>query len=99
MHILRTSLLSHRPLSSSFLGLPYRILNINHKKELLRGLWVSSQTTSAIWGVHDSWIRRGFRERQGFTKDLWSALRSTTTTGKDVWDECAPSSLNPNNPT
>ena len=33
--------LSHRPPSSSFLGLPYRILNINHKKELLRGLWVS----------------------------------------------------------
>ena len=30
----------HRPLSSSFLGLPYRILNINHKKELLRGPWV-----------------------------------------------------------
>ena len=28
------------PLSGSFLGLPYRILNINHKKELLRGLWV-----------------------------------------------------------
>ena len=27
---------THRPLSSSFLGLPYRILNINHKKELLR---------------------------------------------------------------
>ena len=27
-------------LSSSFLGLPYRILNINHKKQLLRGLWV-----------------------------------------------------------
>ena len=32
---------THRPLSSSFLGLPYRILNINHKKELLRGLWVN----------------------------------------------------------
>ena len=31
---------THRPLSSCFLGLPYRILNINHKKELLRGLWV-----------------------------------------------------------
>ena len=29
---------THRPPSSSFL--PYRILNINHKKELLRGLWV-----------------------------------------------------------
>ena len=31
---------THRPLSSSFLGLPCRILNVNHKKELLRGLWV-----------------------------------------------------------
>ena len=31
---------TYRPLSSSFSGLPYRILNINHKKELLRGLWV-----------------------------------------------------------
>ena len=31
---------THRPLSSSFLRLAYRILNINHKKELLRGLWV-----------------------------------------------------------
>ena len=31
---------THRPLSSSFLGLPYRILDMNHKKELLRGLWV-----------------------------------------------------------
>ena len=26
---------AHRPLSSSFLGLPYRIPNISHKKELL----------------------------------------------------------------
>ena len=31
---------THRPLSSSFLGLPHRLLNVNHKKELLRGLWV-----------------------------------------------------------
>ena len=31
---------THRPLSSSFVGLPYRILNISHEKELLRGLWV-----------------------------------------------------------
>ena len=28
-------------LSSSFLGLPYRILYINPKKEVLRGLWVN----------------------------------------------------------
>ena len=34
--------LTHRPLSSSFLGLPYRILNIYHKKELLRSLRVNS---------------------------------------------------------
>ena len=32
---------THRPLSSSFLGLPYRILHTNHKKELLRGLGVN----------------------------------------------------------
>ena len=31
---------THRPLGSSFLGLPYRILNISQKKELLRDLWV-----------------------------------------------------------
>ena len=33
---------THRPLSSSLLGLPSLILNINHKKELLGGLWVDS---------------------------------------------------------
>ena len=31
---------THRLYSSSFLGLRYRILNINHKKELLWSLWV-----------------------------------------------------------
>ena len=31
---------THGPLSSSFVGLPHRILYINHKKELLGGLWV-----------------------------------------------------------
>ena len=31
---------THRLLGSSFLGLPYRILYINHRKELLRSLWV-----------------------------------------------------------
>ena len=31
---------THRLLSSSFLGLPYRILNMNNKKELLRSLSV-----------------------------------------------------------
>ena len=31
---------NHRLHSSSFLGLPYRILNISHKKEPLWSLWV-----------------------------------------------------------
>ena len=39
---------THRPLSSSFLGLPYRILNRNHKKELLRGPWVGRQSRPGI---------------------------------------------------
>ena len=39
---------THRPLSSSCLGLPYRILNINHKKELLRRLWVHSNSETYI---------------------------------------------------
>ena len=38
-------LTTHRPLSSSSLGLPYRILYINPKKELLRGLWVRLEVT------------------------------------------------------
>ena len=28
----------------AFMGLPYRILNMNPEKELLWGLWVNSQT-------------------------------------------------------
>ena len=32
---------TQRPLSSSFLEKPCRILKMNHKKELLRSLWVS----------------------------------------------------------
>ena len=41
---------THRPLSSSFLGLPYRLLNINHKKEILRGLWAECTTNSRVLG-------------------------------------------------
>ena len=37
---------THRLLGSSFLGLPYRILNMNPKKELLRSLWVVCCTTA-----------------------------------------------------
>ena len=30
------------------MGLPYRILNINHKKELLRGLWVNPRLVYVV---------------------------------------------------
>ena len=32
------TVITHRPPGSSFVGLPFWILNMNHKKELLRGL-------------------------------------------------------------
>ena len=37
---------THRPLSSSLSGVQYRILNINHNKELLRGLWGAMTASS-----------------------------------------------------
>ena len=40
---------TYMPVSSSFRGLPYRILNIDHnEKELLRGLWVSSTSKASL---------------------------------------------------
>ena len=39
--------LTHRLHSSSFLGLPYRILDTIHKKELHWSLWVGFR----IWGL------------------------------------------------
>ena len=35
---------TQRPHSSSFLGVPYRILNMNPQKELLWSLWVVAST-------------------------------------------------------
>ena len=51
---------THRPLSSSFSGLPCRILNINHKKELLRGLCLGF----------------GFELPRGGDFFLWSFMRT-----------------------
>ena len=39
---------THRLLSSSFLGLRYRILHINHKKELLKSLSVPLQHSTTV---------------------------------------------------
>ena len=51
---------THRLPSSSLLGLPCRILSMNHKKELLRSLWVllfiiqkSEGVDSRAWGFRD----------------------------------------------
>ena len=48
---------THRPQSSSFLGLPYRILNMNPKKELFWSLWVGT----AIWVVGKIMVPLGSR--------------------------------------
>ena len=37
--IIYKGVITHRLLSNSLLGLPYRVLNINHKKELLIGAY------------------------------------------------------------
>ena len=61
------NLLTHRPLSSSFLGLPYRLLNIRHKKELLRGLWVITIDCLCIHGPdleHTSAMCEKFKDRK-----------------------------------
>ena len=42
-----------RPQSCSFLGLPYRILFMNPKKELLWGLWVVSTESTATQDPKD----------------------------------------------
>ena len=41
---------THRPLSSSSLGLPYRMENISHKRKLLRGLGYRVQVESGSLG-------------------------------------------------
>ena len=54
----RVSGITHRPLRSSCLGLPYRILNVNHKKELLRGLWVGFRIWSVCAALSLVWARQ-----------------------------------------
>ena len=44
-------------LSSSFLGLPYRIPNIDHKKELRRGLWVTPALLREFSSFYSDLIR------------------------------------------
>ena len=46
---------TQRLLSSSFLGLPYRLLNIYQKKELLRGLWVGLRVEGLQFRLRGFW--------------------------------------------
>ena len=50
--------LTHRPQSSSFLGRPYRILNMDPQKQLLWGLWVGLGVFMAcgVWGLEGSGV-------------------------------------------
>ena len=65
---------THRLLSSSFLGLPYRILNKNHKKELLRSLWVCIWT-EPVYGFRQSFsfLIRGLWEKDSYRLDVKSS--------------------------
>ena len=56
---------THRPLNSSFWGLPYRILNINRIKELLRGLWVGFRAENATGTVVLEYCQKGSVKRFG----------------------------------
>ena len=58
------TLTTHRPQSSSFLGLPYRILYRNPKKELLWGLWV--EPNPKIFFFVRSWDRRALNHEPLF---------------------------------
>ena len=67
---------SHRPLpalSSSFFGLPYRVLNINQKKELPRGLWVEFLMRGGVapGNLFEAPLQEVFRVYVGFTGFLW----------------------------
>ena len=55
------SVYTHRLQSSSFLGVPYRILNMHHKKELLWSLWVIRDPGSGGFGGLGlvAWIQFG----------------------------------------
>ena len=46
--------LAHRPRSSPFLGFLSRTLNINHKKELLRVLWVRLKSAKATQEAYET---------------------------------------------
>ena len=66
-------LITHRLLGSSFLGLPYRILNIEHKKELLRTLWVprlnkNTQKARSVIEEHCS-------EAEFAARGIWNVIR------------------------
>ena len=62
---------THRLLSSSFLGIPYRIPNTNHNKELLRSLWVNPKKVPFM----------GFQMRKRSPR-----LRRPKVSGNRPWD-------------
>ena len=65
---------THRPQSSSFLALLYRILNMNPKKELLWGLWVVRVRSSASGSTLTSELETFRVEGLGFRGSELEAL-------------------------
>ena len=67
-----------RPLSSSFLGLPYRIRNMNPKKELLRGLWVQSLNPVPVQKPRRDGFCSDRARSKGSSNDLMARVRGPT---------------------
>ena len=82
----------HRPLSSSFLVLPYRILNIKRNKELFRGLWVytADMCQGPDLGAFGMWggegcvqlLKGACKARRGFGRGCMAVM-----TGSRVWHD------------
>ena len=66
---------THRPLSNSFWGLPDRIRNINHKKELLRGLWVVLRKNPRF---RASWCNLGLWACGSWSRADWTTKPQTS---------------------
>ena len=66
--------ITNRPQSSSLLGVPYRILNMNPKKELLWGLWVGTRVKGLGFTALRVQLMRDYSRLQWTALNLGSVL-------------------------
>ena len=63
-------LFTHRLLSSSFWRLPYRILNTNHKRDLLRSIWADQTSSSGRLHRFSLVLAPAFRRSPGRQREF-----------------------------